>query len=56
MLELESRHHALRAEELDDLRVSARHHQFIRCVAEYETDQTIRTVGRAPTDAVIAAD
>jgi hypothetical protein len=56
VLKFQSRHHALGREELDDVGLFGGHHEFIRFFTEYETDQTVRTVGRTTPHTVVTAN
>lgn len=56
MLKLESRHHALRREELDDVSLFGRHDEFIGLFAKHKTHETVRAVRSSSSYTVVATD
>jgi hypothetical protein len=56
VLKLESRHHSLGREELDDVGLEGGHHEFIGLFAEHKTDEAVTAVRCSSPHAVTAAD
>ena len=52
----QERKEALIVEEFHDLRIAARHHKFLRCLTNDETDETVSTVRCTSPYTVTAAD
>lgn len=55
-METQTRKEALCVEQLDDLRVLTRHHEFVRGLTDDETHEAVGAVRSAPPNTITAAD